>query len=57
MSNFWTISLFWALFLLFILVAMAFVLPPLLLRRAVKPGAQVTEKRSTSPSTTTSSPN
>ena len=44
MSNFWTISLFWALFLLFILVAMAFVLPPLLLRRAVKPGAQVDRK-------------
>lgn len=37
MSNFWTISLFWALFLLFIAVALAFVLPPLL-RRDVKPG-------------------
>lgn len=35
MSNFWTISLFWALFLLFIAVALAFVLPPLL-RRDVK---------------------
>lgn len=32
MSNFWTISLFWALFLLFIVVALAFVLPPLLRR-------------------------
>jgi len=37
MSNFWTISLFWALFLLFIAVALAFVLPPLL-RRDVKLG-------------------
>ncbi|GAO36516.1 cytochrome C biogenesis protein [Sulfuricella sp. T08] len=37
MSNFWTISLFWALFLLFIAVALAFVLPPLL-RRDVRPG-------------------
>lgn len=37
MSNFWTISLFWALFLLFIAVAMAFVLPPLL-RRDLRPG-------------------
>ena len=37
MSNFWTISLVWALFLVFIAVALAFVLPPLL-RRAVKPG-------------------
>lgn len=34
MSNFWTISLFWALFLLFIAVALAFVLPPLLRRDA-----------------------
>jgi len=37
MSNFWTISLFWALFLVFIAVALAFVLPPLL-RREVKLG-------------------
>ncbi|MDP2154968.1 MAG: c-type cytochrome biogenesis protein CcmI, partial [Sulfuricella sp.] len=37
MSNFWTISLFWVLFLLFIAVALAFVLPPLL-RRDVRPG-------------------
>jgi len=37
MSNFWTISLFWALFLLFIAVALAFVLPPLL-RRDVRLG-------------------
>ena len=37
MSNFWTISLFWALFLLFIGVALAFVLPPLL-RRNVRLG-------------------
>lgn len=37
MSNFWTISLFWGLFLLFIAVALAFVLPPLL-RRDVRPG-------------------
>lgn len=37
MSNFWTISLFWALFLLFIAVALAFVLPPLL-RRDIRPG-------------------
>ncbi|MDP3481825.1 MAG: c-type cytochrome biogenesis protein CcmI [Sulfuricella sp.] len=37
MSNFWTISLFWALFLLFIAVALAFVLPPLL-RRDVRSG-------------------
>lgn len=37
MSNFWTISLLWALFLLFIAVALAFVLPPLL-RRDVRPG-------------------
>jgi cytochrome c-type biogenesis protein CcmH len=37
MSNFWTISLFWALFLIFIAVALAFVLPPLL-RREVKLG-------------------
>lgn len=37
MSNFWTISLFWALFLLFIAVALASVLPPLL-RREVKSG-------------------
>lgn len=34
MSNFWTISLFWAFFLLFIAVALAFVLPPLLRRNA-----------------------
>lgn len=34
MSNFWTISLLWALFLLFIAVALAFVLPPLLRRDA-----------------------
>ena len=34
MSNFWTISLFWAIFLLFIGVALAFVLPPLLRRKA-----------------------
>ncbi|MDP2786018.1 MAG: c-type cytochrome biogenesis protein CcmI [Sulfurimicrobium sp.] len=34
MSNFWTISLFWAFFLLFIVVALAFVLPPLLRRNA-----------------------
>ncbi|MHB1293296.1 MAG: c-type cytochrome biogenesis protein CcmI [Sulfuricella sp.] len=38
MSNFWTISLFWALFALFIAVALAFVLPPLL-RRNVKLGS------------------
>lgn len=37
MSNFWTISLFWALFFLFLAVALAFVLPPLL-RRDVRPG-------------------
>ena len=37
MSNFWTISLFWALFFVFIAVALAFVLPPLL-RREVTPG-------------------
>lgn len=37
MTNFWTISLFWALFLLFIGVALAFVLPPLL-RRNVQSG-------------------
>ena len=37
MSNFWTISLFWALFLLFVGVALAFVLPPLL-RRNVRSG-------------------
>ncbi|MHB1591017.1 MAG: c-type cytochrome biogenesis protein CcmI [Sulfuricella sp.] len=45
MSNFWTISLFWALFALFIAVALAFVLPPLL-RRDVRPGqiAQVDRK-------------
>jgi len=43
MSNFWTISLFWALFLLFIAVAMAFVLPPLL-RRDAKLG-QVDRKK------------
>lgn len=39
MSNFWTISLFWALFFVFIAVALAFVLPPLL-RREVAPGQQ-----------------
>jgi cytochrome c-type biogenesis protein CcmH len=43
MSNFWTISLFWALFLLFIAVALAFVLPPLL-RRDVRSG-QVDRKK------------
>lgn len=32
MSNFWTISLFWALIFLFIAVGLAFVLPPLLRR-------------------------
>ncbi|HUW51748.1 MAG TPA: c-type cytochrome biogenesis protein CcmI [Sulfuricella sp.] len=32
MTNFWAISLFWALFFLFIGVALAFVLPPLLRR-------------------------
>ncbi len=32
MSNFWTISLFWALFFLLIGIALAFVLPPLLRR-------------------------
>jgi cytochrome c-type biogenesis protein CcmH len=37
MSNFWTISLFWALLFLFIAVALAFVLPPLL-RRDVRLG-------------------
>ncbi|BAN36532.1 hypothetical protein SCD_n02732 [Sulfuricella denitrificans skB26] len=37
MSNFWTISLFWAFFLLFIAVALGFVLPPLL-RRDVRLG-------------------
>jgi cytochrome c-type biogenesis protein CcmH len=37
MSNFWTISLFWALSFIFIAVALAFVLPPLL-RRDVKLG-------------------
>jgi cytochrome c-type biogenesis protein CcmH len=37
MSNFWMVSLFWALFFIFIAVALAFVLPPLL-RRDVKPG-------------------
>jgi cytochrome c-type biogenesis protein CcmH len=37
MSNFWTISLFWALFLLLIGVALAFILPPLL-RRHVSSG-------------------
>ena len=36
MSNFWTVSLFWALFLVFIGVALAFILPPLL-RREAKP--------------------
>lgn len=43
MSNFWAISLFWILFLVFIAVAMAFVLPPLL-RRDAKPGRQVDRK-------------
>jgi cytochrome c-type biogenesis protein CcmH len=43
MNNFWTISLLWALFLFFIAVAMAFVLPPLL-RRDVRPG-QVDRKK------------
>ena len=42
MTNFWTISLFWALFFLFIAVALAFVLPPLL-RRNARP-AQVNRK-------------
>lgn len=37
MTNFWTASLFWALFLFFIGVALAFVLPPLL-RRDIKSG-------------------
>ncbi|MBZ0106451.1 MAG: c-type cytochrome biogenesis protein CcmI [Sulfuricella denitrificans] len=37
MSNFWTVSLFWALFLLLIGVALAFILPPLL-RRNVRTG-------------------
>ncbi|MDD5241921.1 MAG: c-type cytochrome biogenesis protein CcmI [Sulfuricella sp.] len=37
MTNFWITSLFWALFLLFIGVALAFVLPPLL-RRGTKSG-------------------
>ena len=37
MSNFWTVSLFWALFFIFIAVALAFVLPPLL-RRDVRLG-------------------
>lgn len=32
MTNFWTISLFWIFFLVFIAVALAFVLPPLLRR-------------------------
>lgn len=32
MTNFWTISLFWIFFLAFIVVALAFVLPPLLRR-------------------------
>lgn len=43
MSNFWTISLFWALFLVFIAVALAFVLPPLL-RRGVRLGQHVDRK-------------
>lgn len=34
MTNFWTISLFWIFFLVFIAVALAFVLPPLLRRNA-----------------------
>lgn len=33
MSNFWLISLFWAFFLFFIGIALAFVLPPLLRRK------------------------
>jgi cytochrome c-type biogenesis protein CcmH len=37
MSNFWTISLFWALFFIFIAAALAFVLPTLL-RRDVRLG-------------------
>ncbi|MDO9191088.1 MAG: c-type cytochrome biogenesis protein CcmI, partial [Sulfurimicrobium sp.] len=37
MSNFWTISLFWALFFLLIGIALAFILPPLL-RRNVRSG-------------------
>lgn len=37
MTNFWTISLFWAAFLVFVAVALAFVLPPLL-RRNSRPG-------------------
>lgn len=32
MTNFWTVSIFWALFLLFIGIALAWVLPPLLRR-------------------------
>jgi cytochrome c-type biogenesis protein CcmH len=46
MSNFWTISLFWALFALFIAVALAFVLPPLLRRNAKsgQAGGQVDRK-------------
>ncbi len=44
MSNFWTISLFWALFFLFIAVALAFVLPPLLRRRDVAPVDHVDRK-------------
>ena len=44
MSNFWTISLFWALFFLFIVVALAFVLPPLLRRRDVGPIDHVDRK-------------
>lgn len=32
MSNFWTISLFWALIFIFVAAALAFVLPPLLRR-------------------------
>ena len=37
MSNFWTISLFWIFFLVFIGTALAFVLPPLLRRNAIAP--------------------
>ncbi|MGE5027755.1 MAG: c-type cytochrome biogenesis protein CcmI [Betaproteobacteria bacterium] len=40
MTNFWTISLFWASLLVLVGVALAFVLPPLL-RRETKPGQEV----------------
>lgn len=43
MSTFWTISLLWGLFLLFIVIALAFVLPPLL-RRNVRSSVQVDRK-------------